>query len=317
MQIVISKLLYEIEHHKDTCLVTLVADRGSAPRAAGARMLVGAKGRLVGSIGGGALEKRAEELALTAIAEKCSLLREFSLRAEGSGELSMVCGGEVSVLFQFISHDNSRWAALAEALAERLRQRKTAWLIHPLDGSAPTLCDEEPSMTDGKSVFTERVNCGERLVIFGAGHIARALVPLAVTVGFRPVVFDNRPEYAAESFFPGAEQVICAPYEDIAAEIQLTAEDYVVIMTNGHSHDLTVQRQVMDSDAYAYLGVIGSRAKTAVLNKALLEHGIAQEALDAVHTPIGTAIRAVTPEEIAVSIVGELILVRANRCDGK
>ena len=111
--------------------------------------------------------------------------------------------------------------------------------------------------------------------------------------------------------------MICASYEDISARIALTDADYIAVMTNGHSHDLTVQRQVMQLGQYAYLGVIGSKAKTAVLNKALLECGISQEALAAVHTPIGTAIRAVTPEEIAVSIAGELIRVRAERREGK
>lgn len=318
MQTIISKLLYEIEHGKDTCLVTVTANQGSAPRSAGAKMLVSANGRICGSIGGGAIEKRAEELAVTAIGEKRSFLRDFSLRADGAEELAMVCGGDVSVLFQFVGHDDGGWLKLAETLAERMRQKENVWLIHPLDGSLPALCeDDEPQLSGDRSAFIEHITCGERLIIFGAGHIARALAPLAVTVGFRPVIFDNRPEYASETFFPGAEQVICAPYEDIAANLTLMPEDYVVIMTNGHSHDLTVQLQVMNAGRYAYLGVIGSRAKTAVLNEALLAHGIAREALDKVHTPIGTAIRAVTPEEIAVSIAGELIFVRANRREEK
>jgi len=318
MQTIISKLLYETEHGKDSCLVTVVDNQGSAPRSAGAKMLVGTRGRICGSIGGGAIEKRAEELAVTAIGEKRSFLQDFSLRADGGDGLAMVCGGDVTLLFQFVCHDDRDWLSLAEELRSRVRCRENCWLINPLDGSLPSLCREDklPPLS-GDRFFAERVTCGERLIIFGAGHIARALSPLAVTVGFRPVIYDDRCEYAAEHFFPEAEQVICAPYEDIAAHLSIAEEDYVVIMTNGHSHDLTVQRQVMDAGRYAYLGVIGSRAKTAVLNEALLTHGISQEALDDVHTPIGTAIRAVTPEEIAVSIAGELIFVRANRREGK
>lgn len=337
MQTIFSKILYEIEHKKDTCLVTVVADQGSAPRGSGARMLVGANGRIRGTIGGGAIEKRAEEMAVEAIrSQKGSFLHDFTLRRDAVEDLGMVCGGDVTVLFNYIRWDDPQWTALSEALLARAAAKQKCWLVCPLDGTLPALYDkgerlagselapldafrlngEKPQLLEQR-LFAERISIGERLIIFGAGHIARSLAPLAVTLGFRPVIFDNRPEYAAENFFPGAEQVICAPYEDIAARVSITEEDYVVIMTNGHSHDLTVQQQVMDIGTYAYLGVIGSRAKTAVLNKALLAHGIAQEALDGVHTPIGTNIRAVTPEEIAVSIAGELILVRANRREGK
>ena len=89
-------------------------------------------------------------------------------------------------------------------------------------------------------------------------------------------------------------------------------DDYVVIMTNGHRHDFVVEEQVLRGQ-YAYIGVIGSRTKTASVNALLRQAGISEEAIAAVHTPIGTAIKAVTPEEIAVSIAGEMICVRATR----
>ena len=132
------------------------------------------------------------------------------------------------------------------------------------------------------------------------------------SVGFRPVVFDDRPEFANPARFPEAETVVCHDYTDIASGLVLTPEDYAVVMTSGHSHDLEVEKQLLRRPL-AYVGVMGSRTKTAYVNQKLRESGIPEEAIQRVHTPIGTAIKAVTPEEIAVSVTGELIYERALR----
>ena len=152
----------------------------------------------------------------------------------------------------------------------------------------------------------------ERVVIFGGGHISAALVPLLNTVGFRCWVYDNRPEYTTEDRFPLAEKLITADYLKIAEHVEMTEKDYAVVMTNGHSFDLEVQDQIL-REPFAYIGVIGSRRKTAAVSAKLRERGIPEEKIAVIHTPIGTAIKAVTPEEIAVSIAGELILTRAER----
>lgn len=331
MQTIFSKMLYEVEHRQDTMLVTIVADHGSAPRSAGARMLVGASGRIRGSIGGGAVEKRSEELAMQLIREKRSLVHDFRLRKNDVEDLGMVCGGDVTVLFAYVSADDAAWAQLAQQLVDRIARHEKGWLVCPLDGGLPSLYDENGELMAGRTqdvgarlagtapllldntLFAEPLPVGERVLIFGAGHISLALAPLLSTLDFRPVIYDNRPEYADPACFPSAEAVLCGDFEAIHEQLAVGEEDYVVIMTSGHAHDRTVQAQVMLGGKYAYLGVIGSRAKIASINKALREMGITQEALDEVHTPIGTPIKAVTPAEIAVSIAGELIQVRAER----
>ena len=111
---------------------------------------------------------------------------------------------------------------------------------------------------------------------------------------------------------PMAEKIIVGDYTKIAEYLDLTAEDYLVIMTSGHSYDLEVQDQVLRGE-FAYVGVIGSRKKTAAVNQRLRERGVADEVIAKVHTPIGTSIKAVTPEEIAISITGELTYERAIR----
>ncbi len=177
-----------------------------------------------------------------------------------------------------------------------------------------TLVSAHTGMRSGM-YFSMPLPLGERAIIFGAGHIALSLVPILKSVGFRPVVFDCRPEYAAAANFPDAEAVICGDYLHIQDYLTLKPEDYIVVMTNGHSHDFEVQAQILRND-FAYVGVIGSHTKTAAVNARLMAAGIPEDATRRVHTPIGTKIKAVTPQEIAVSIAGEMIYVRAVAREG-
>ena len=126
-------------------------------------------------------------------------------------------------------------------------------------------------------------------------------------------IMDLLEEYGvAKGDLPEAEAAVCGDYTRIADGLELTAEDYAVVMTSGHRHDFEVEEQLLRRPL-AYVGVMGSRTKTAYVNGRLREAGIPEEAIRRVRTPIGTAIKAVTPEEIAVSIAGELIYERALR----
>lgn len=322
MKSIFAELLYAMQKGSDTVLVTIVGDSGSTPRGAGSRMLVSEKGRILGSIGGGAVEARSVEMAQELLRRRECLLHRFSLHPNDREDIGMVCGGDVTVWFQFIAAEDVAWRTVAEDALARMERHENGWLLQPLDGSAPTLTDgtnaPEELLTaqhSGERIgmcFTQPLPLGERAVIFGAGHIAVALTPILRSVGFRPVIFDCRPEYAVAENFPTAEEVVCGDYLAIEESLALSPEDYIVIMTSGHSHDLAVQTQVLRSE-FAYVGVIGSRRKTAAVNARLWETGIPKEATDRVHTPIGLAIGAVTPEEIAVSIAGEMIHVRASR----
>lgn len=311
MHTIFQTLVYQREKGHDAVLATIIWDDGSAPRGKGSQMLVGQDGLLAGTIGGGAVEGQSIALAQELLA--CgvrSKTREFRLRRDGSAQSTgMVCGGDVTVYFRCIPMEETDWDALAAEVLRRLGAREPGWLVQPLDGGMPYLADED---TDRENCFTMPLPVGERALIFGAGHIARALVPLLCTVGFRPVVFDDRPQFATRERFPQADQVICGDFTRIRDYLTVGPEDYVVIMTNGHEYDFQAQVQVLRGET-AYVGVIGSRKKTAFVNQRLREAGIAEETIAFVHTPVGTAIKAVTPEEIAVSITGEMILVRATR----
>lgn len=160
------------------------------------------------------------------------------------------------------------------------------------------------------AVYCQRLAQPVRVVVFGGGHIAQQLVPLLARLDFATAVFEDRPKFAGEHLFPGAGQVILGDFGDIAASLALKPEDYIVVVTRGHAADFDVERQVL-CGGHAYVGVIGSRAKTASVNRRLLAAGIPAELLDTVHTPIGLSIGAKTPAEIAVSIAAELIQTRA------
>jgi xanthine dehydrogenase accessory factor len=125
-------------------------------------------------------------------------------------------------------------------------------------------------------------------------------------------VFDDRAELVTAERFPTAEKLVCGDFSHIAQYLAVGAEDYVVVMTSGHAFDFAVQEQLLRGPA-AYFGVIGSRAKTASVNEKLRAAGVDEAAISRVHTPIGTPIKAVTPEEIAISIAGEMIYERALR----
>jgi len=140
--------------------------------------------------------------------------------------------------------------------------------------------------------------------------VSQALVPAIAAVGFRPVVYDDRPEFADPVLFPQAEKTLCGPFTDLSRRISVTADDYVVVMTRGHQADYEVLAQTLRSGA-KYLGCIGSRKKLALCRDRLLAAGFTAEEYGAVHAPIGLAIGAETPEEIAVSVTAELIAVRA------
>lgn len=329
MKSVLSQLAYELTDNRSAMLVTVAASSGSAPRGPGACMLVTyLKGRLCGTVGGGAVERAGELRALELLKNRESAVETFPLHPNDTKDIGMVCGGEVTLLFQYISRDSAQWKSVAEQAANRpgdylFSDEKGKWAClwkkgEPLPEKLPAVVID--SLNKGETFalkegcLMEQLPPEERAVIFGAGHIARALCPVLLPLGFTPVVYDDRPELALPESFPGA-RVLCGPFAELSRQLTLSGEDFIIVMTSGHANDLTVQRQVM-AGKYAYLGVIGSRKKTAALNKKLLEEGVLPEALSAVHTPIGLPIGAVTPEEIAISIAAELIKIRAQRKNG-
>jgi xanthine dehydrogenase accessory factor len=158
-------------------------------------------------------------------------------------------------------------------------------------------------------VYIEPLESTPRLYVIGAGHVGYHLARLAHTIGFRTHVLDDREKFANRERFPDAAEVIVETIPDWLHRADIPANAYVVIVTRGHTHDLDALRALAARDL-RYLGLIGSKAKVKRIYDALLAEGMPHECLQRVHAPVGLDIGAVSPEEIAVAILAELIAVR-------
>ncbi|AOY77802.1 XdhC family protein [Clostridium formicaceticum] len=165
---------------------------------------------------------------------------------------------------------------------------------------------EMVNVEENKAILIEPFLPNPRLIVFGGGHIAKPLSEFASRIGFSVTVVDDRPSFANADRFPEAENVICENFEKSFSSINLRQSDYVVIVTRGHRHDGVVLREVLNYDL-SYMGMIGSKRRVDAMMKELLREGFAKDKLDLVHSPIGLDIAAITPDEIAISIVSQLI----------
>lgn len=147
----------------------------------------------------------------------------------------------------------------------------------------------------------------ERLIVLGGGHVALPVVEFGAKIGFSVIVVDDRLSFANTERFPLAKEVICDSFEHALDDLKLKENDYVVIITRGHRHDTTCLKKICSGIEPDYVGMIGSKRRTAIVKETLIEEGFDKERLDRVHTPIGLSIGAITPEEIAISIMAELI----------
>jgi xanthine dehydrogenase accessory factor len=241
-------------------LVTIVRAQGSTPQRVGAKMLVFADGRTVGTIGGGCYESEAFWKAREAIGTGRPALVRFDLNDDLAGESGLICGGQMDV-------------------------------------------------------FIEPLSPSPHLYIAGGGHVGVELARAAAGVGFRIHVVDDRERFASADRFPDAEEIAVDSIPEWLERSPLLPPAYVAIVTRGHQHDLAALRAVATRDHLRYVGLIGSRAKVTRIVDALVEEGMPADALRRVHSPIGLDIGAVTPAEIAVSIVAELIAVRHGKLD--
>lgn len=328
MQNIINTLYQQLSAGADVVLVTVIAASGATPRGAGARMLVNHQGRLCGTIGGGAVEYRAIQIAQRVLQERASTCCDFSLTRDDVQNLGMICGGAVQVFFHYLPAGDSQTLTLSKEAMHRFSLQEDLWLLSDLSGGGklslfgksdapshllPHLTRKPKRITNNDSdLFLEQISFSSRVYVFGGGHVAQELVPILSHVGFRCIVMDDRPEFTDPALFPTAEQVLSVDFTNIGDYITINEDDYACVMTRGHAYDTLVQAQLLRSNP-CYIGVIGSAAKAAGVRKALIEeHGFTDEDVNRITTPIGLKIGAETPAEIAVSIAAQMISVRAD-----
>ena len=298
-------------------LATVARVRGSTPVPAGTKMLVGAEGRLLGSVGGGCVEAEVIGAALEVQRRRAPSLLTHHLNADLAGDLGLSCGGTVDIFVEPLLTEPSYLRVLESAATAEsgLVRTATEWgsggggpikTFEQLDarsrGAAATLT------RDGRFV-EERLLLAPRVFVFGAGHVGAAIALAAAAAGFRVVVVDDRAEYADPARFPAGIDVLAADIDNAFTRYELLAADAVVIATRGHRNDALILERVATSAA-GYVGLLGSRRKKVVVTKGLKAAGVPSKSLQRVRVPVGLAIGAVTPEEIAVSVVAELIAWR-------
>jgi len=328
------KLMSDYLLKEDLVLVTVIASSGSTPRGTGARMLIGKEGRLTGTIGGGAVEFKSEQLATEILKKKRSSGHNFALTKDDVENLGMICGGAVEVFFHYIPAKDQNTLSLLNEAERRFDLGQDIWLISDIkeesklaiwsktDGSfgfdIPEIVIDKLSRQPTRvketnmDMYAEQIGFSGKVYIFGCGHVGQALVPILSYVGFRCIAADDRPEFADKKLFPDAEDVVLVDFNNILEKITIGPEDYVCIMTRGHSHDTIVQAQVLKTPA-CYIGVIGSKYKIAGVQAELRKQGFNEKDFERITTPIGLDIKSETPEEIAISICAQMIELRATR----
>lgn len=328
----IRSVVHALEAGQAVELVTVLESHGSTPRGAGAMLAVFPEGSTTGTVGGGNVEYEATKFARGLLKKQENALQNFRFVQGDAASLGMVCGGDVVLHFQYLAAGDGEVITVLRDLMEATGKNADTWLVRKLENERITAfgladrtgCRYLPEPVPAE-LLQNRAACGNgwvvfpavtagRVYIFGGGHVSQALVPAVAAVGFRPVVYDDRPEFSDPALFPQAEAVLCGSFEELGRQVTVTPDDYVVIMTRGHQADYEVLAQVLRSGA-KYLGCIGSKRKLAVCRDRLLENGFTAEEYAVVHAPIGISIGAETPAEIAVSVTAELIAVRAGFSD--
>ncbi|MBL7225957.1 MAG: XdhC family protein [Desulfobacteraceae bacterium] len=215
-------------------------------------------------------------------------------------------GGKQTKLF--LGKNGERTGSLPKAKGvEDLLAKRLGKVMRSRQLSLFSMNDDEGNPVE---VLVEPIVATSYLYVFGAGHVSKQIVPLANLVGFHVVVIDDREEFADPRFFPEAAEIRYIPFKGAMERLAITKSSFVVIVTRGHMDDKTVLAQSLKTEA-RYIGMIGSKRKRDIIYEKLLEEGFTEQDIDRVHSPIGLDIGAETPEEIAVSIVAELIKVRA------
>jgi xanthine dehydrogenase accessory factor len=334
--------IHEILSRKQPLVMALIlSQEGSTPRAAGTRMIIGADGAIAGTIGGGRIEAIVMETAREMLGKPGAVIRSFDLTSEIADAMDMICGGKLDILMDAMAPDEESRLFFSNLL-QMLDQRHKGMLATELmesgsdvlqirravllqDGGVigssdfKTKIDAIPKklrapvliQSGDRRLFIEPVMSAGTLYLFGAGHVSLQTAMLAKRVGFETVILDDRAEFANAGRFPDADELrVLASFDQSFGGLEIHADSYLVILTRGHLHDKTVLQQALKTPA-GYIGMIGSRKKRDAIYRAMEREGFSAADLEKVHSPIGLSIGAQTPEEIAVSIVAELIHARS------
>ena len=354
MKEVIQAAVDTLRDGRPCVLATVVRTKGSTPQKAGAMLLVKDDGSGLGTLGGGCVEGdiwfAAKEMLRDGSGPE---FKDYYLNEDIAARDGLVCGGTMYFYLEpfrslddFLplgdeileAYDGGEPVSLATVVNSPKRPELLgAKLLLRVDGTVSGTLGSEVldetalevarqvaaigntesiSTDDETEIFVEGFTTPPTLVMVGGGHVGKATADLAKFLGYRVYIVDDRPEFSNDERFPYAEQTVVTPYEHWSDLLSINVNTFVVVATRGHRYDDMALESALKTRA-RYVGLLGSRRKTLMIYRRLLEQGITKERIGDVYAPIGLNIGALTPEEIAVSIMSEVIMVRRGGDGGK
>ena len=303
------------EAGKGAALATVIDTWGSAPRRTGAQLVVSGEGAMEGSVSGGCVEGAVVVEALESIEEGAPKLLEYGVSDGDAFAVGLACGGNIRILVEPIGKGGMPLEMLRDLVAARAERQAVAYDV-ALDGSDRALVSEGPEdrfradrsgISEDGARFIGIHNPPLKLVIVGAVHIAQALVGMARTVGFDPIVVDPREAFGSAARFPDAKVVNEWPDEALGT-IGIDARTAVVLLTHDPKLDDPALEIALRSDAF-YIGALGSKRTHATRVARMAEAGFGPDTIARICGPVGLNIGASGPAEIAVSILSQMIQV--------
>jgi xanthine dehydrogenase accessory factor len=334
-------------------LATVTGTSGSTPQKPGSSAIFGESGLIAGTVGGGVVEGQIQKIANDALKSKESGCYTFNLSNDISKTEEAICGGQISILvdanlnnsllvFEQLKHSlevripgvlitivtrfsdkkvmiNRYWMSLIsapeipDAFIDKIKPIVSDMLSNGLPGDYRQTEISEEGVEPSSVFCLEAVFPLPQLIIAGAGHIGKALAHIGAMVGFEVTVIDDRKEYANHNNIPDASHIIVNDIGEAMNSVKKGDDIYVVIVTRGHKDDSAALKQCIGT-GLAYTGMIGSKKKIAAMRNDFIEKGWATpEQWELIYAPVGVDIKSQTVEEIAVSIMAQLILVRNSR----
>jgi xanthine dehydrogenase accessory factor len=328
---------------------TLVGATGSSSKKIGAKMLVGASGKLLGGVTiGGCVDAQVIEAGDALIAEGGRKLLDISLDDDEAWEIGLTCGGNVEVLMERIRPGDAQDPVIAaqQAVHVALAADMAVVVATPLDGERSSLTVDEsgrctgtlgdagtdeaiasvatevlrdssrtetvPTPSGTRRIFFERHAPPTTVVIVGAGQIAMSLTRFARELEMRTIVVDGRERYATRERFPDADEIRIGMPSEIVGSIFASKRLAVILVAHDYKYELPVLRQLLRSPV-GYLGMLGSKKRGAAVRDLLREEGFSDDELARIRTPIGLDLGGKSSPEVALAIVAELVAVRSGK----
>ena len=319
-------------------IATVIATRKSAPRPVGAKLAISERGELAGSVSGGCVENDVYEHACQVLDGAQPQLLSYGISDDQAFTVGLPCGGEIDV---FVERPPD---ALLDRLAEVVEREERAVLFTVVEGDGVggelLVLEDGEAVGDGPDelrgrvhellrggrntlldvdggarVFAEVYGPPPRLFVYGAVDTGEALCRAAKAIGWRTILADARSKFATPERIPSADELIVAWPDDALAQVQPDYQTAVVVLTHDDKFDVPAIKGALETEAF-YVGALGSRRNQQRRRERLLEAGVREQDLERIAGPCGLDIGAETPAETALSILGEILAVRANRSGG-